>query len=387
MRLRKLGNKGVAVPPIGLAGIALLILFLLLNSRQPTEMETTTTTTSTTLGDIRCEDSWASCNGYCTPPGYSCQMVGASCRCLPTTTLFTTTTLPGTTTTSPVTTTTFSYTTTTRYYFTTTIPFTLTCGYVNDARLCFSGSCNSGYSCVVDRLAGFLGHTACKCLASVTTTLAGATTTSTTTTSTTTSTTTTTNPICGHSVGQYCYGYDVAYHTVTYDPYRCGTFPKSSGDTCLYNCAYKEVDNYDQYCWCWDTDTCLYYESCGSGGCYGSVPTTTTTIAYSYLDCKAECANTGRDYKFCQNPSYPTGCRANNGILLPAGDYGCSGFLCCCEWSSVQDACNSYGYSNSYCTNTLHELYNPATSCGGVWLDDASYLCSDPATYRACCVS
>lgn len=119
-----------------------------------------------------------------------------------------------------------------------------------------------------------------------------------------------------------------------------------------------------------------------------TIPTTTTpttTISPWINDCQKECSNSGRGYRFCA--SWGGSCSVNDGILLPAGNYGCQpeGFVCCCAWKDVRDACESVGYPNSYCANTLHELYNPATGCSGIWLDDANYLCSP--NFRACCIT
>ena len=232
------------------------------------------------------------------------------------------------------------------------------------------------------------------------------------------------NPICGHSAGQYCYGYDVAYHSPTWDSDKCDSFPKSSGSTCLSDCAYKGFDNYEQYCWCWDTDVCESWESCGSSGCYGSYQSCsdycsaqgTTSLGCvsgfnhcysaggeyyagqgddcvvgcccqpSYPSCSQACADSGRAHYACMGGS---SCKLNHAIETLTGNPYCQAINqaldCCCVWKDKVDACNSWGYPHSACVNTLHSLYNPSTSCSGMWLDEGNNFCS--SNFRLCCLN
>lgn len=436
MRLKKLNRKGAAVPPIGIAGVVIFLLLLFFSQRQPTEAPgaTTTTTlvTTTTLGDIQCEDSWPLCNGYCTTSWYSCQPIGSTCQCLPSTT---TTTLP--------TTTTITVTTTTLAVTTTTLGIRVSCAFINNQLFCSTGECDPGYACIVDRSYPFFGRTPCMCVSTATTTTTSTTTTTIDAchdsdgldyynkgyretprgsnrvwdhcnnvypsylyemkcvgdvggydyhyctygcydgacrTSATTTTTVPMNPVCGHSSGQYCYGYDVAYHVSTYDPYRCNTFPKQIGSTCLYDCAYKGVDNYDLYCWCWDTDTCADYESCGSSGCYGVTttlpPTTTTTI--SPFSCSYTCDIHGWDYVGCTytinnhcweslTPGLEYQRLDVTQTVLPGQVHTCQGVNCCCDIGPPPEVdcptvCQEGGYNYIGCATSGNQCYTGFTS-------------------------
>lgn len=433
-------------------GLVLISLFSgCLEREAPRGQVITTTLTTTTVinHDVRCANSYPVCNGYCTIPNYWCTRVGANCGCVPitATTFPTTSTLLTTTIPTTLTTSTVSTTTTVGPISTTSIPFGTPCNYINSQRSCHLGGCtNPRNICVVNRLYGYPGQTPCICSSLTTTSTVGTTTTSTISTTSTVPTTTTTLHCTDtddwsyptkdyyekgmvsdgfHSdFWDYCLGDTILYEyycpsvnsyytfEVNHCNYGCSggkcneaTTTSLPANYCATVCAgydhwagedninidecedvavnycYPDSANVHQteHCCCWD---CAYATT-------STVYTTTTTSPW-FNDCHMECDNSGRGYKYCG--SWGGDCKVNEGILLPAGDYGCepAGFVCCCAWKDVWDACHSYDFRTGYCVNTLHELYNPATSCeggSGTWLDtlnpQGNQECS--ANFRACC--
>lgn len=189
------------------------------------------------------------------------------------------------------------------------------------------------------------------------------------------------NLFCGKSSGQHCYGYDVAYHTSTFDSTKCNSFPKMGGSDCLYDCVYKGLDNYDMHCWCWNKEPCESWEDCGSDGCYGE-----------FTDCNDICSSHGKNSLGCSDSVEH--CTGLHGTLFEKGDECASGANCCCEWSNLQEACSSYGYSNSWCANVANELVNWPDDCyyegsSSLVFPQGDYLCGsygEPGLdMRACC--
>jgi len=173
---------------------------------------------------------------------------------------------------------------------------------------------------------------------------------------TTTTTTVPPNPVCGHSYGQYCYGYDVAYHSSTYDSSKCNTFPKIGGSDCLFNCAYKGVDNYNMYCWCWDKEPCGGYSSCTNSGCEEATFTCTAqgfgTSSYGEQGVCKEGPTYGNWVR-----TYNAQCYDDNTIKEWVCHIGNGEYPCTVQYTDCP--------SDKYCYNGMCGIYSCTTS-GGV---------------------